>query len=63
MTTMKFDNLIDVNTGETVEIDIPNDFEIDELPGKRAKEFAERINEATELGRLSGQKLREVFGK
>ena len=63
MTTMKFGNLIDVNTGKAVEIDIPDDFEIDELPGKRAKEFAERINKATELGRLSGQKLREVFGK
>ena len=63
MSTMKFENLIDVNTGKTVEIDIPDDFEINELPGKRAKEFASRINKATELGRLSGQKLREVFGQ
>lgn len=74
MTTIKFKNLIDVNTGKTVEIEVPDDYVVDELPGKRAREFAERINKVTnhlrevesldEVGKLgseAGRKLHELF--
>jgi predicted transcriptional regulator len=68
MTTMKFENLVDVNTGKTVEIEVPDDYTIDELPGKRAKEFANcvrqvnSLDEVAELGREAGRKLAEAMG-
>jgi hypothetical protein len=69
MKTIKFENLIDIKTGKTVEIEVPDDLEISGLPGRRAKGFANRVrqvkdfNEVAELGREAGKKLREVFSK
>lgn len=66
--TMRFDNLRN-SEGETIEIEISDDFQISELPGKRAKKFANQLrqvkdlDEVAELGKQAGKKLRKVFGK
>ena len=48
MKTLKFENLIDTNTGKTLEIEVEDDFDENDplyvAAGERGKEFAERIN-------------------
>lgn len=48
MKTLRFENLIDSNTGKTVEIEVPDDFdETDPMyvaAGERGRAFAERIS-------------------
>ena len=47
MKTLRFENLIDSNTGETLEIEVPDDFDENNplyvAAGERGKAFAERI--------------------
>ena len=47
MKTLKFKNLIDSNTGKTLEIEVPDDFDENDplyvAAGERGKAFAERI--------------------
>jgi len=58
MKTLRFKNLIDSNTGKTVEIEVPDDFDENnptfKAAGERGKAFGERINKV-----VAGQ-LREV---
>ena len=67
MKTLRFENLIDTNTGKTVEIEVPDDIEHNEAASQRATEFAGRIrqvedfNEVAELGRSAGEKLFKAF--
>lgn len=47
MKTIKYENLIDVNTGKTVEIEVPDDFDENNpastLAGDRGREFGARF--------------------
>ena len=69
MKTLRFENLIDSNTGKTVEIEVPDDMEHNEAAIQRATAFACRVrevkdfNEVGELGREAGEKLFKAFGK
>ena len=48
MKTLRFENLIDTNTGETLEIEVEDDFDENDpmyvAAGELGKAFAERIN-------------------
>lgn len=52
MKTLRFENLIDSNTGKTVEIEVPDDFDENDpmyvAAGERGKAFAERIKAVQE---------------
>lgn len=61
MKTIKFKNLIDVNTGKTVEIEVPDDFDENDptntLAGERGAEFGARIARVVQHQRKEEIKL------
>jgi len=69
MKTLRFENLIDTNTGKTVEIEVPDDMEHNEAATQRATAFGCRVrevkdfNEVAELGRAAGEKLFKAFSE
>ena len=69
MKTIRFENLIDTNTGKTVEIEVPDDFDENNpsfaAAGKRGAEFGDRSNKVVKHQRKEELKaklhsLREV---
>lgn len=74
MKKLRFENLIDSNTGKTVEIEVPDDFDENEpsfvAAGEAGKAFAERINKVTahlrevesleEVGRLGAESAQKL---
>jgi len=61
MKTIKFKNLIDSNTGKTVEIEVPDDFDENNpaatLAGERGAEFGARIAHVVQHQRKEEIKL------
>lgn len=74
MKQLRFENLIDSNTGKTLEIEVPDDFDENDpqfvAAGELGKAFADRVNKVTahlrevesleEVGRLGGESARKL---